>query len=261
MYCEPSYAHYRPESRNPSNIVQLALAIQPEDELNVQQILIYDEGVGTEGSTMDKYAALTTGKGVEQNVKEVYKFLVLNYHDGDEIYLFGFSRGAFTVRSLAGLIYKAGLVRRDQLQFVHEAFELYRSEMLADDVSAVQFREEHGSRVNIAALCCFDTVGSLGNPIATGLAKTTARHSFHDTVLTDNVQNAIHMMSVDEDRSGKNFQCSMSSCVAISLFLSTLADNESSPAGQMSRFSADFDDSPQDRHSGPANPKILLGIT
>lgn len=191
------------ENKVPTNILKLTLAIEREDEDGVQQVIFYDSGVGTQGA-VDKVLGGGLGEGIDINVKELYTFLALNYDDGDEVYLFGFSRGSYTVRSLAGLIYESGLCRRDHIQFVHEAYELYRNNEDVESEEAVAFRQEHGERIPIKLIACFDTVGSLGLPFEgpSFMGKfQKKRYQFHSTKLNPLVENAIHMLSIDEDRS------------------------------------------------------------
>ncbi|MEH2008448.1 DUF2235 domain-containing protein [Nostoc sp.] len=86
----------------PSNVVKLAQSVKPIARDGVTQIIFYDPGIGTESQ---KVLGGATGLGIDRNIEDCYRFLSLNYVPGDEIYLFGFSRGAYTVRSLAGMIY------------------------------------------------------------------------------------------------------------------------------------------------------------
>lgn len=178
------------------------MAIEQEDPDGMQQIVYYDSGVGTQGS-VDKIMGGGLGEGIDVNIKELYTFLALNYDEGDEVYLFGFSRGSYTVRSLSGFIYEAGLVRRDQLQFVAEAYKLYRDNEDVESDVAVAFREAHGDRIPITLLACFDTVGSLGLPFdgPAFMSKfNSSRYQFHSTTLNSLIINAVHMLSIDEDR-------------------------------------------------------------
>ncbi len=80
-----------------------------------KQITYYDDGVGTEGVRWWRLVTGAVGLGLARNIREAYAFLAMNYKPGDKIFLFGFSRGAFTVRSLAGLVCKCGLPTRDAL--------------------------------------------------------------------------------------------------------------------------------------------------
>lgn len=146
-----------------TNILKLTKAIKLESADSTQQILLYDAGIGTAGP-IDRQLGGGLGQGIDVNIKELYTFLSLNYDEGDEVYFFGFSRGAYTVRSLAGMIHESGLVRRQDIDFVHEAYELYRSDEDPESAKSCAFREEHGQRIPITLLACFDTVGSLGLP-------------------------------------------------------------------------------------------------
>jgi len=86
----------------PTNVVKLLRAV-PSSDKDVSQIVFYDRGVGT-GDVIDKIRGGAFGNGLLENVVDGYRFLGNNYQPGDEIFIFGFSRGAFTARSLAGLI-------------------------------------------------------------------------------------------------------------------------------------------------------------
>lgn len=186
----------------PSNVVKLAQSVKPIAKDGVPQIVFYDEGVGTESQ---KVLGGATGYGIDKNIEDCYRFLVLNYVAGDEIYLFGFSRGAYTVRSLAGMIYCSGLLDRPHITKAHDAYELYRTRgVKPKDQEAVEYRKMYGDRVPITLLGCFDTVGALGIP---GLAvfkkfneQLNQRYRFHDTTLNKYVQNALHAMALDEVR-------------------------------------------------------------
>lgn len=79
---------------------------------DTRQITFYDDGVGTQDWRWFKLFSGAFGLGLKRNIREAYAFLAMNYEPGDRLYLFGFSRGAFTVRSLAGLIHHGGLIRR-----------------------------------------------------------------------------------------------------------------------------------------------------
>jgi uncharacterized protein (DUF2235 family) len=93
----------------PTNVLRLARAIKPTGKDTMPQQVFYDWGIG---SYYDKVKGGTTGKGIEKNVMDDYRYIVQNYTPGDEIWLFGFSRGAYTVRSLCGLINNCGILKR-----------------------------------------------------------------------------------------------------------------------------------------------------
>ena len=78
----------------------------------VTQRTFYHEGVGT-AAGLDHLTGGAFGEGIEANIRELYRFLVYNYEPGDELYFLGFSRGAFTARTLAGFMNKLGLFQKD----------------------------------------------------------------------------------------------------------------------------------------------------
>ncbi|MEL7036230.1 MAG: DUF2235 domain-containing protein [Cyanobacteria bacterium J06592_8] len=188
----------------PTNVVKFAQAVKSIASDGVPQIVFYDEGIGTEGG-LNSLLGGAFGQGIDKNIQDGYRFLCLNYIKGDEIYLFGFSRGAYTVRSLAGLIYNSGLLSRPYIRLASEAYELYRDSFIKPkDSRLVQFRQEHGERVPIKLLGCWDTVGSLGIPevslFSVFTQKFNQRYRFHDTSLSPIIENALHAVAIDEPR-------------------------------------------------------------
>lgn len=164
----------------------------------------YDQGVGT-----DWYNYLTGGsfgRGLSENIRQGYEWLLQNYGQGDEIFLFGFSRGAYTARSLGGLIRKCGLLRPDHAARMEEAYDLYRQRDVSPDAAkAVAFRDAHSRAVRIRFVGVWDTVGALGVPA--GLASSipllgglNKRWQFHDTALSRIVDHAYHALALDEHR-------------------------------------------------------------
>jgi uncharacterized protein (DUF2235 family) len=101
----------------PSNVARLCRCISKEgvDEKGnpVPQLVFYQAGVGT--SWMQKFMGGLTGKGITANIRDAYSFICNNYDEGDEIFLFGFSRGAFTVRSLSTLLRTVGILNASGL--------------------------------------------------------------------------------------------------------------------------------------------------
>ena len=97
-----------------------------------EQMVFYDNGVGTSKNKYLRTLGGAFGFGFEDNVCDLYKFLARNYCDGDKIYFFGFSRGASTVRACNGMISKCGLAKGEGLrnreldELVKEAFCAYK---------------------------------------------------------------------------------------------------------------------------------------
>jgi uncharacterized protein (DUF2235 family) len=204
------------DKQHPTNVVKMTQAILPIGSDGMDQIIYYDEGLGTKqinsresiSDLLTKLGGGALGLGIDHKIQDAYRFLCLNYQPGDEIYLFGFSRGAYTVRSLAGLIYNSGLPSREHVKKIPAAYELYRDRdnpaKDPDGPDAVSFRRRHGERVPIKALCCWDTVAALGLPdLFPGLhldATFNHRYAFHDHKVNKTIEHAFHAVSIDENR-------------------------------------------------------------
>jgi uncharacterized protein (DUF2235 family) len=184
----------------PTNVVLLSEACKPVATDGTHQVLHYDAGIGTDGGLKDKWFGGAFGWGIDKNIQDAYRFLCLNYEDGDEVYLFGFSRGAYTVRSLAGMIYCCGLLPRHRVRETIEAYQFYRdnTKVWPDDAKA--FQQQHQSEpIDITLLGCWDTVGSLGIPRVLSTLPHQ-RYRFHDTKLNRKIQHALHAVAIDERR-------------------------------------------------------------
>ena len=122
----------------------MARDVLPTAPDGAAQVVFYDAGVGTEGGWLLRMLGGVSGKGIEKNIRDCYRFLVHNYQEGDEIYLFGFSRGAYTVRSLAGMIRNVGVLRKSEAERLQAAYRLYRrSDAAPGSEEAVAFRAAH----------------------------------------------------------------------------------------------------------------------
>jgi uncharacterized protein (DUF2235 family) len=122
-------------SENISNVLKLYRCLRKTDKTHPRQMVFYDPGVGTvtEPSTWNRWKAniklvlgLATGYGLDDNTLSAYCFLIEHYTPGDRIYLFGFSRGAYTVRVLAGLIHKVGLISPEQANLAGSGLVAYK---------------------------------------------------------------------------------------------------------------------------------------
>ena len=192
----------------PSNVVKISRAVADQSPTGDEQICYYDTGVGTAG-WLDKIRGGAVGRGLGVNILQAYDFVCRLYEPDDKLYLFGFSRGAFTIRSLAGMVGRCG-IRKDlagvdtktKKQLLNETFELYRQKP-SDDTKqkAKAFREAncHGS-TEIHFVGVWDTVGALGIPVK-GL-KWIARRKFkfYNPRLGPHIKNAYHAIAIDERR-------------------------------------------------------------
>ncbi|MGE4339998.1 MAG: DUF2235 domain-containing protein [Pigmentiphaga sp.] len=110
-----------------ANVVLTSASISRIDPNGVPQVIHYDEGVGT--GDLDQLRGGMFGHGLIENVREAYRFLIFNYDPGDEIYVFGFSRGAFSARTFIGFIRHVGPLHRLHVGRIDEAIELYRDRL------------------------------------------------------------------------------------------------------------------------------------
>lgn len=211
--------------QSPSNVSRLGWAIRDTSRDGFSQVVHYQAGVGTHGGRISRILGGAVGFGLKENVREAYTYLSVNWHPGDEIFLIGFSRGAFTARSIGGMIGDFGLLTRKGLPYFNEIFEDYENRHKDDYVSTfpeipfapkgpfdrryVESLERHGMtnlRVPIKAVCCWDTVGSLGIPQIPLLGRVgvqtrdLSKHQFYDTKLNPYIENAFQALALDERR-------------------------------------------------------------
>ncbi|MAH06512.1 MAG: hypothetical protein CL561_13230 [Alphaproteobacteria bacterium] len=198
------------EQDNPTNIKLIHDCIAPYDQSGTPQLAQHFDGTGTKGNKLKRVFSGITGGDIEDRIKEAYKFVVENYEDGDEVVFSGFSRGAFTARTLNGMIYKSGIIDPSKVddidQAIEDAYDFYQSDHRPNSKAGIAFRDKYAQTTRPKTiLACFDTVGSLGIPAQ---LKTLANifnrdHAFHDTQVNRNTTHAFHIAAIDEQR--KNF--------------------------------------------------------
>jgi uncharacterized protein (DUF2235 family) len=191
--------------RRPTNVTKLARAVRPRDTHGVDQVVFYHDGVGT-GGPLDQVTGGAFGSGIEDNVRNLYRFIVYNFEPNDELFLFGFSRGAFTVRTLVGFMNKVGLIEKDDDYFVPDLYACYESGKGPGSPEWTKaFRHVKGTRPcpPIQFIGVWDTVGSLGAPGLIGKAAGAVngnKYQYHDVGLHATVANAYHALAIDERR-------------------------------------------------------------
>jgi uncharacterized protein (DUF2235 family) len=203
---------------SPTNVVKLYNALAPADQAGGEQKLYYHPGVGTDGTWWDKLIGGGTGKGLDDNIIGAYRWLAAHYRPGDNIWLFGFSRGAYTVRSLGGMISKCGLVdpapyATDDTKVwatIRKIFDAYRADKPSPlrATKTMPFQntaagDNPSKQTPIHFIGVWDTVGSLGIPDDMGflnLLDNPGDHRFHDTALSSVVNHARHAVGLDEKR-------------------------------------------------------------
>jgi uncharacterized protein (DUF2235 family) len=191
----------RPDEVSPTNVAKIHGAVADTDGER-RQVPFYHRGVGTSGG-LDRYVGGGFGWGLSRNVRECYRFVVDEYEPGDELFFFGFSRGAYTARSTVGLIRNAGILRREHVDRVDDAYTLYRGR--GDDrhpngAESKRFRQSYShDEIDVRFVGVWDTVGALGIP---GVPKMLAGRlwAFHDTQLSSKVKLAYQALAIDEQR-------------------------------------------------------------
>lgn len=186
----------------PTNVAKLAQLVAPCAEDGTPQVTYYHEGVGT-GNGLDKLVGGAFGAGLSENIAHAYRFLVNNYCADDELYLFGFSRGAYTARSLVGLIRNSGLLKKQHSGRFSVAYELYRDRSEGTQPKANladTFRQQFSWQPEVKFVGVWDTVGSLGVPDSLISKWLGSKWTFHDVRLSGIVKHAFHAMAIDEKR-------------------------------------------------------------
>ncbi|WP_300074467.1 DUF2235 domain-containing protein [uncultured Ruegeria sp.] len=192
----------------PTNVFKLHGALADLDSNGAPQLSYYREGVGTSGNAIKRLLGGSLGVGLSNDIKSAYKWMCDNYDPAtSRVFLFGFSRGAFAVRSLAGLIGRYGILTQDAMvdqstrwKAVTTIYDAYRDRLPADrpEIQNLNLHEE----VAIDFLGVWDTVGALGIPdeLTINIFDRPQKFQFHDTVLGDKVKCARHAVAIDEKR-------------------------------------------------------------
>ncbi len=196
-----------PSANGSSNVFDLVGLL----DAGPDQLIYYDPGLGTEaapgiqswvGKKTSKLLGMAFGKGLSKNIIDAYQFLMQNYVPGDEIYMFGFSRGAYTVRTIAGMLQLIGLLRPGSENLLDFALANYtnKGEKKWDDLGA--FKGSLCQKVNdkspyyqvpIRYMGVWDTVKSVG------VFRNSTRLSYTDAL--PNVKSLRHAIALDEKRS------------------------------------------------------------
>lgn len=182
-------------STSHTNVYKLFKALSVTSD----QMPFYDDGVGASGNPIVKLVGGAFGTGLWQKIKDGYTKISQVYEAGDQVFIFGFSRGAFTARSLAGMIAACGLPTQNfNDDLVNTAFDAYRDKVnRADKLKKLANFNMANPRISMVGV--WDTVGSLGIPAAIGAIDPIA-YGFLDTSLHPSIQNAYQALAMDEKR-------------------------------------------------------------
>ncbi|KFA81471.1 hypothetical protein S40288_03337 [Stachybotrys chartarum IBT 40288] len=232
-YTEPGLFSPKGTLQVPSNVTRITRLFKRKCSDGKMQIISYESGVGTGSNTLDTITGGAFGLGLSERVRESYSFLCTNYVSGDDIFLVGFSRGAFTARTVAGMVGDLGLLTRAGVEHFYAIFRDMQNWMNDDyrdpfpDVpfpnkpkgpnAADEYRarleqlgytrvtQTDGSLIKVKAVCVWDTVGSLGIPRVSwleqlGIRADNEEYKWHDTNLSDRIEHAFHALALDETR-------------------------------------------------------------
>ncbi|KAH7925206.1 hypothetical protein BV22DRAFT_1129222 [Leucogyrophana mollusca] len=211
-----------------TNVLKLSRALNHVDNRTstpIAQIVFYQSGIGSANNIYSEYVQGATGASLVDKVQEAYAFIAQNYHPGDEIYLFGFSRGAYTARMVAMFIGAIGVLDRTDMDHFADLFIAYQKLGKADDAAetaALQAQlapwtshESRGKRradsdddsFSIKCVGVFDTVGSVGLPeeITHRSPSTKSIFGFPNTMLGEHIERAYQALAINETRA--DFNC------------------------------------------------------
>jgi uncharacterized protein (DUF2235 family) len=197
-----------------TNVRRLRLMLAEHGRDGIPQRAFYDRGIGTRW--YDRLTGGLIGSGLSENVRDGYRWLTENYDLHDEIYIFGFSRGAFAARSLAGLIATCGLLAPDapisfaqlveRYQRGDQARPIYQLLRLQDQPEQLDFEERALLRSSyyfrnlIKLVGVWDTVGSIGIPFGNFRNISRRALKFHNTRLSRTIEHSYQALAIDEYR-------------------------------------------------------------
>jgi len=192
-----------------TNVWRLRSLFAPAGTDGREQRAYYSTGLGTKFGEIVRGGMF--GRGIDTAITSAYEWLVENYETNDEVFIFGFSRGAYTARSLSGFILKCGLLRRGAPLGVNQLYKRYRRHgaktlpaLVADGKASLSFEEnwmlEYSQPISIKFIGVFDTVGALGVPFPLLRRMKGSAYPFLNTGLRRSNEYAFHALALDEHR-------------------------------------------------------------
>ena len=178
-----------------TNVRRAYQALEPKTPAGVEQLKFYFKGVGTD--PLERVRGGLFGKGLSDRILSGYRYLVKYCRPGDKVFFIGFSRGAYTARSLAGMIERVGLLPSQKAHQIDAAYQIYRGR---NRVQQRAFRSRFSRVIRVEALAVWDTVGALGIPLSSFGGFNRRRYEFHDTRLGKSVRQAYQALAIDEHR-------------------------------------------------------------
>jgi uncharacterized protein (DUF2235 family) len=169
-----------------TNVVKLFSLV----EKTANQVVYYDPGVGSLSQGLLRAYQGVTGLGLSENIKEAYVFLMNNYKVGDKVFLFGFSRGAYTVRCLAGILYRIGLLQKGNYNLIDYAILQYFDR--EDPEVTPEFKKSFSRKCEVHFVGVWDTVGAF--------IPYPPSHKFHNNYLNRHIPFGYQALAIDEKR-------------------------------------------------------------
>lgn len=211
-----------------TNILKLSRALELEDQRSgvpIPQVVYYQCGIGASHNLYSEYVDGATGESLSEKVQEAYAFIAQNYHPDDEIFLFGFSRGAYTARMVAMFIGAIGVLDRTDMDHFADIFVAYQKlgketdprqiEKLEASLNKWTSPDSRGKRransdndsFSIKCVGVFDTVGSVGLPeeLTHKSPSTKSIFGFPNNELGEHIERAYHALAINETR--LDFNC------------------------------------------------------
>ncbi|KAI1620276.1 hypothetical protein EDD37DRAFT_641053 [Exophiala viscosa] len=225
--CDGTWMDSDGNYQTPSNVTRIARAISPTGKdksgTDIHQLVFYENGIGTgDNSWYNTFVGGATGEGLAEHIREAYSWICMNYNPGDEIFILGFSRGAFTARSISSLINAVGLLTSTGLEYFVQVFEDWEFQQKKDyvtrwpnlpfighkpPVTDPQYQQEliskglTRSKIKVKCVAVWDTVGGLGIPMIGLLPQPPSKDfAFVDTRVESNIEYAFQALALDEHR-------------------------------------------------------------
>ncbi|KAI1457654.1 hypothetical protein F4805DRAFT_427667 [Annulohypoxylon moriforme] len=237
-YVQPTSSNPLPTLQIPSNVTRISRTFKRTCSDGIFQIVYYQSGVGSRSGPIERILGGAFGIGIAENIREAYAYICANYVDGDEIILVGFSRGAFTARSIGGMISDLGLLTREGMEFFYPVFkdmqnwmnpdykdqfpqipfpdkpkgphaaDEYRKRLVEKGYTRVHQGHGKGDLIKIKAIGVWDTVGALGIPqgkpreilARLGIKMRNHEYRFYNTRLSHKIEHGFHALALDETR-------------------------------------------------------------
>ncbi len=177
----------------------LLFKLLTEGRRRADRTVYYEPGLQWEG--WRHLSDLAQGRGINRQIRRAYGWLASHYREGDRIYLFGYSRGAFAVRSLAGVIDRVGLLKREMAteRAVSQAYRHYQTAPDSDAAKAFAAGHCHADTA-IECVGVWDTVKALGLRLPLLWMLSDGKHRFHNHHLGRSVKHGFHALALHETR-------------------------------------------------------------